>query len=63
MAERKAEVQSAMATLPKICRACEAAYKGWSHSEIAKENGHLRHGEITFTLVIHATKRSARRKV
>ena len=41
MAERKAEVQSAMATLPEeqVELVKLAFYKGWSHSEIAKETG------------------------
>ncbi|MEC7475982.1 MAG: sigma-70 family RNA polymerase sigma factor [Pseudomonadota bacterium] len=41
MAERKAEVQSALATLPEeqIKLVKLAFYKGWSHSEIAKETG------------------------
>ena len=41
MAERKAEVQSAMATLPEeqVELVRLAFYKGWSHSEIAKETG------------------------
>ena len=41
MAERKAEVQSAMATLPveQVELVKLAFYKGWSHSEIAKETG------------------------
>ena len=41
MAERKAEVQSAMATLPEEQAELVklAFYKGWSHSEIAKETG------------------------
>ena len=41
MAERKAEVQSALATLPEeqVELVKLAFYKGWSHSEIAKETG------------------------
>ena len=41
MAERKAEVQSAMATLPEeqVELVKLAFYKGWSHNEIAKETG------------------------
>ena len=41
MAERKAEVQAAMATLPEeqVELVKLAFYKGWSHSEIAKETG------------------------
>lgn len=41
MAERKVEVQAAMATLPEeqIELVKLAFYKGWSHSEIAKETG------------------------
>lgn len=41
MAERKAEVQTAMATLPEeqVELVKLAFYKGWSHSEIAKETG------------------------
>ncbi len=41
MAERKAEVQSAMTTLPEeqVKLVKLAFYKGWSHSEIAKETG------------------------
>ena len=41
IAERKAEVQSAMATLPEeqVELVKLAFYKGWSHSEIAKETG------------------------
>ena len=41
MAERKAEVQSAMETLPEeqVELVKLAFYKGWSHSEIAKETG------------------------
>ena len=41
MAERKAEVQFAMATLPEeqVELVKLAFYKGWSHSEIAKETG------------------------
>lgn len=41
MAERKKEVQAAMATLPEeqVELVKLAFYKGWSHSEIAKETG------------------------
>ncbi|WP_038300923.1 sigma-70 family RNA polymerase sigma factor [Candidatus Micropelagos thuwalensis] len=41
MAERKAEVHSAMATLPEeqVELVKLAFYKGWSHSEISKETG------------------------